>query len=187
MYEYQQLKISYESSLHKIKEVQGRVFHATFILLVGSIVVSQFLFSSFKDPSLYRSSSLWMLIAGLPFFGFLLKKGKALDHQIYETILQGLDLEGPHNPERFFAEQANYFRRNRQFIIRSLPMWCLNILIIAWSRFMLKTSGTEGVEYFRIMTLVGCSFGSLALYVYFFSSAPYRKFLNAVKKYAFLD
>lgn len=187
MYEYQQLKTSYESSLQKLKKVQERVYLATFIVLVGSMVISQILLRAYKDPSLFMVSSFWMLIAGLPMFGFLLKKGKALDHQLYETILQGLDLEGPKNLGSYFAEKANFFKKNRQFIIRSLPMWCLNILIIAWSRFMLKSSGTDGSEYIKTMAFVGCSFGFLALYVYFFSSGPYRKFQNAIKKYAFLD
>ena len=185
MCSYQELKSNYESFTQKTKKIHKQIYFSTFAILVTSFVISRSFLHIFKGPSLFLFSSFWILIAGLPLLGFQLKKWRTLDHQVSETILQGLNLEISKKSGNYFIEKANCYKKRRQFLLMSLPVWCLSILIIGWCQVILKASGSRGSEYFQNMTFFGCCFGFLAINIYFFSSGPYRKFQSAIKNIRF--
>ena len=187
MKSHQELGLSLESAMEILKKIHRRIYFLTFGILGISLLISQAFLHIFNNSSLFFSSSFWVLIAGLPVLGFQLKKARKVDQQITETLLQGLNLEIAEKSGGYFTENVNFYQKQRQFLMRALPMWGLGGLIITWSRVMLKASGSFGPEYFKTMAFVSGCFGFFGIYVFFFSSAPYRKFQTAIKKYSFLD
>lgn len=149
MNDYQQLKLSHESFSKILRKIHRRIYSLSFGILGISLLISQAFLHIFKNPSFFFSSSFWVLIAGLPLLGFQLKKGRKIEQKITETLLQGLNLEIAEKAGSYFTENVSFYQKQRKFILRAFPIWCLSALIIVWSRVILKFLGVLALNIIR--------------------------------------